>query len=245
MEQAQILVPPDYDLFLDKIITLTESKQTILRVKEKVVVITDPIEFHDQISKLLSDLIVYDKDQEDIFLKEEKEFLECLEANFKNVKKGIKRIKLDDFKELIGLGFISMMKRLEIIKSELSREGKMNNNKSMVLHIINTYFKIIQDVNERIIKLLSISIDNPNPRSFSKNEREKIAKMIRTQNTLFELTSKLTLNLIQLLNSIKDDNYASVSQFLLRSTEIWREYVQITKKDKSYSIEEIGEGLYV
>jgi hypothetical protein len=71
MEQIPLSIPPDYDLFLDKIITLTESKQTISRVKEKLIVITDPIEFSEQITKLLSDLINYDKEQENIFLKEE------------------------------------------------------------------------------------------------------------------------------------------------------------------------------
>jgi len=245
MEQIQLSIPEDYDLFLDKIITLTESKQTIPRVKEKLVVITDPIEFSEQISKLLSDLIIYDEKQENIFLKEEKKFLNCLNKNFGNVKTGIKRIKLDNFRELIGLGFTSMIKRLEIIKSELSRESEMDDNNSLVLHIINTYFEIMQNVNERVIKLITILIEKPNPRSFSKDEREKIVNLIRTQNSLFKLTGNLTLNLIQLINSIKQKNYLLISDFLIRSTNIWSEYNQITKNELNYKIKEIGEELYV
>jgi len=114
-----------------------------------------------------------------------------------------------------------------------------------VLHIINTYFEIMQNVNERVIKLITILIEKPNPRSFSKDEREKIVNLIRTQNSLFKLTGNLTLNLIQLINSIKQKNYLLISDFLIRSTNIWSEYNQITKNELNYKIKEIGEELYV
>ena len=181
MEQNQISIPADYELLLSKLMTLTKSQRTVDRLKKQVVVISDSIKFKEEISKLLSELLEYDNNQENIFLTEERQFIEYLNKQFKNLKSGIEFVDLEEFKNLTSVGFLSVIKRLEVIKSELSRDCEIDDDKSHLIHIITTYFKVFNELNQQIIKLIDITIQKPNLKKLTHSDREEIGLLIRKQ----------------------------------------------------------------
>jgi len=234
---SKMLIPQEYDIILDKMLILSESEYTLARVKQKIIVIKDPEEFTKQINKILD----YDKNEENLFTKEERTFLTKMKQYFKNITTGMKRIGVEEFGELMSLGYISTMKRLEIIKTELLRQKEISDNDSIIIHAINTYFLILNDAYKRTIEHTNKlkKIDRMNNR-----QKDAVAKELLIQERIFKITARIIGNLMELLNNIIHNDYHKINEILIESVRIHEEYSKRIRKE-TYNPIELGEGLYV